>query len=336
MPLQDRRRRMHRTEPHLSRIQTSPLAIADAPKRLQTVTLDSRLRSQDKPRGAIGNLRAVARRDPAVLLVEERPQFGQGFWRRIGTHAIVLGIHRAILADQGDDLSEVPSCAACNHAPVTFDRECIHRLPRDAETPGQILGGLAHRQADHRIGQTLEDADHRCKQSSWAQTRKGGDFLADPLGLHQCSKPQHHRPVIKQRGMRQGVYAARQHKFGAPALNACQAGINGLHAAGAIPHHGPGRHFLTAPHAQCGHPTDIDFVRRGARATENHLVKGIRRKRLPYQQRPPGLHRQIRRGKWPWTTACFQKRRPCAVNHIHGLKCHVSSVVPQPNIRAAA
>jgi hypothetical protein len=40
-------------------------------------------------------------------------------------------------------------------------RESVLLRARDAEAVREVLGGLPHEQADHRVGQALHDADDR-------------------------------------------------------------------------------------------------------------------------------------------------------------------------------
>src|SRR5919198_3891192 len=73
MALQDRRRRMHRAEAHLRRVESRPFGIDDAPERLQIALAQRLLIGKKQPGGAIGDLRAVAGSDVAVFAIEERP-----------------------------------------------------------------------------------------------------------------------------------------------------------------------------------------------------------------------------------------------------------------------
>ena len=164
VPQENRRRRVHRPQPHLRRVEPGPLAVTDPAERLEPVPFDRRLRGQNQPRGAVGDLRTVARCNAAVGLVEERLQLSQRGRRRISPHAVVLGQDGALRADQRHDLGITASGTRLERAPMAVDGQGVHRFTRDAEAPGQILCGLPHRQADHRIGQPLEDTDHRRKQ----------------------------------------------------------------------------------------------------------------------------------------------------------------------------
>jgi hypothetical protein len=40
-----------------------------------------------------------------------------------------------------------------------------------------VLGGLAHEKADHRVGETLHDADHRREQRLHREAAKQGESL---------------------------------------------------------------------------------------------------------------------------------------------------------------
>jgi len=47
---------------------------------------------------------------------------------------------------------------------VGFDGKGVLLLTRDPEAVGQVLGGLPHEQAHHRVGEALHDADDGRKQ----------------------------------------------------------------------------------------------------------------------------------------------------------------------------
>ena len=51
-------------------------------------------------------------------------------------------------------------------------------------------------------------------------------------------------------------------------------------------------------------------------AAEDDLIEGVRRERLPRQQRPAALHGEIDRRERARTGARFQERRPAAVDDI--------------------
>ena len=65
-----------------------------------------RLRREHQPCRAVGDLRAVAGGDVAVLAIEKRLQLGQVFRRRIFAHAVVGGVKLAVAVVQRDDLAD--------------------------------------------------------------------------------------------------------------------------------------------------------------------------------------------------------------------------------------
>ncbi len=95
--------------------------------------------------------------------------------------------------------------------------------------------------------------------------------------------------------MRQGVDAAREDQLRTPVLDVGHRRVEGLHAAGAVAHHRPGRHPVTATETQRDHPADIHFVGRRTGTAENDFVEVGRRERLANQQGASGLYRQITR-----------------------------------------
>src|SRR5205085_1360944 len=79
------------------------------------------------------------------------------------------------------------------------------------------------------------------------------------------------------------------------------------------------RHFLTAAHAQRRDAADVHLVYRGRGAAEDDLVELARGEGLAYEQRAPGLRRQIAGGEWPGAVARLEKRRACAVDDVNRL-----------------
>ena len=70
-------------------IERRPLAVDDAGRRRQVVPLHRVLRSQDHPRGAVGDLRAVAGRHLAPGPLERGLQLAELLDRGVGPHAVV-------------------------------------------------------------------------------------------------------------------------------------------------------------------------------------------------------------------------------------------------------
>src|SRR5258708_21313826 len=74
--LENRRRGVHRPEAHLRRVEARPLGIDDATNGMQIMSSYCIIVGEDQPCRAVGDLRAVAGRDVAVLAVEEGLQLG--------------------------------------------------------------------------------------------------------------------------------------------------------------------------------------------------------------------------------------------------------------------
>ena len=105
MPLQERRRRMHRAEAHLRRIECRPLRVDDAPDRRQAVPAYGLIGCEHKPRRAVGDLRAVAGRYVAELAVEERLQLRKRRDARIAPQAVIFFVHGAALVVERHDFA---------------------------------------------------------------------------------------------------------------------------------------------------------------------------------------------------------------------------------------
>src|SRR5882672_11006899 len=73
MALENRRGGVHRSEPHLGRVESRPLRVEDAPERLQVMALHRFVAGEYQPRRAVGDLRGISGGDIAVLAVEKRP-----------------------------------------------------------------------------------------------------------------------------------------------------------------------------------------------------------------------------------------------------------------------
>ena len=94
---QDRRRRVDGAEPHLRRIEPRPFGVDDAARPgVSCSCVDGALRGDHQPGGAVGDLRAVAGRDVAVLAVEERPQLREIVDGRVLAHAVVRRVELAL------------------------------------------------------------------------------------------------------------------------------------------------------------------------------------------------------------------------------------------------
>jgi len=115
--LEDRRRGVHRAEAHLRRVEPGPLGVQDSPDGAQGIFIQGRLGGEDQPCRAVGDLRAVAGRDVAVLAVEEGLELGEVLHRGVLAHAVVERVGVAVGAVERLDL-----------APAGGERPCLLRF----------------------------------------------------------------------------------------------------------------------------------------------------------------------------------------------------------------
>src|SRR5207237_5570147 len=149
--------------------------------------------------------------------------------------------------------------------------------------------------------------------------RDGRETLAGCLRPGHVREPEHHLLAVEERRTRERIDAAGKHQLRAAGEDVADARVDRLHAGGAIAHHRPARHFLTAAHAQRRDAADVHLVYRGRGAAEDDLVELARGEGLAYEQRAPGLRRQIAGGEWPGAVARLEKRRACAVDDVNRL-----------------
>src|SRR6267143_6529152 len=121
---------------------------AQEPERAQSQLAGAVLGADDQRRGAVGQGRGVARRDRAVLLVEDGLELAVPLELRVLADDVVLRHHRVeVLPGQHAhhfvaELACVPSLGGEKVRPV---RPRVLRLARDAVLLGHLLGGLALR-----------------------------------------------------------------------------------------------------------------------------------------------------------------------------------------------
>jgi hypothetical protein len=89
-----------------------------------------------------------------------------------------------------------------------------------------------------------------------------------------------------------------------------------LHAGTAIDLHGEGRHRFAHAEAKRGDACRIHFVGDDIDAAEYHLIKGVRRERLPQQQWPAALDGEVDRCERARPTARLDERRAAAIDNI--------------------
>jgi hypothetical protein len=154
MALQDRRRRMHRAQSHLRRVEAGPLAVGDLPSgsscHWSTAASEARI-SHAAPS-------VICELLPGVTRPYLRSKKGLSLPRpaRLESARTPSSSHRPCLWHRPrNDLAEPPGGAGSERALVAAHAVFVHLLTRDAEAPGEVLGGLPHQQANHRVGQPL-------------------------------------------------------------------------------------------------------------------------------------------------------------------------------------
>ena len=88
-----------------------------------------------------------------------------------------------------------PSCGARNqpgllradHPRVAARGVLVHLPPGDAEPVREVLGRLAHQQADVRVGEAFHDRDHR-REIGGAELRERRGLLAERLGRRRTAR----------------------------------------------------------------------------------------------------------------------------------------------------
>src|SRR5207253_1313165 len=135
---------------------------------------------------------------------------------------------------------------------------------------------------------------------------------------------------------RQRIDAAGEDELRAAGEDIADAGVDRLHAGGAVAHHGPAGDLLAAAHAQRRHAADVHFIDRGRRAAEDHLVELFRRKRLPDEQRAPGLRCKVAGGEWTRAVTRLEERRAGAVDDVDGFHAALTIAADAGRVASAS
>ena len=202
-------------------------------------------------------------------------------------------IDRPIRCIQRIDLRQPALVLGLGQPPVALHGKGVHLLATDGEALGQDLGGLPHGEVDHRVGQPLEQAEDRPEMG---RTNPGQQPQALPsaAGLQPGAQQFHALGRQQYRRMAHGLGAARQDQVGPAQGDIRGSRVDGLHAGTAVALDGPGRHLLAAAEPKRHQPGDVDLVRAGDDAAQDHFVQLLGRKGLPRQERLAGRHRPIR------------------------------------------
>ena len=115
--LQQLGRRHHRPQPHDRGIERRPLAVDDHGFRRQAMFGDSRLRGENDPARAVGDLRGIAGRHLPPRPFEYRLERGEFFGRGIRPHAVIVIVEFAVARKRGLDLALRGSRSPA-HAPI--------------------------------------------------------------------------------------------------------------------------------------------------------------------------------------------------------------------------
>jgi hypothetical protein len=241
------------------------------------------LGGEDQPRSAIGDLRAVAGGDLAPRPLEGGLERGELVDRGIRPHAIVLGIDLAGAVEGGLDFVGEPTFRLrLGQPPVALDRVFVGFQPRDVEELRQHLGGLAHVQLDHRIGEAALEPDDR-REKRGPEREEVGDALPNGFRREHAAEPLHRRAAIDERRVAQRLGAAGEHEIGNAVLNVAVRRVDRLHAGAAIDLHGESGHALAHAEAQRRDARRVHLVGNDVDAAEDHLIEVAGRERLAQQ-----------------------------------------------------
>ena len=212
---------------------------------------------------------------------------------------------------------------------VTAQCVAVHHRAADVEAVGKDFRRLAHVEIDNGIGQTAKQTNHGFEicGSERGNRFKFGACCACAI---ERAQPVDHRIAEQQRCVTHGLGAAGQHQFRTPGGDVLRATIQRLQTGCAVTLHRPRRHLIATTESECYHACNIDFPGAGHDATQNNLVKILRREGLAVEQGAPGLKGQVGGMERPGFATGAQKRRAAAVNYEDwparcegvGLRCH--------------
>ena len=150
---------MHRTQTHLRRVEAGPFAVHQRAQHRQVIFLHRLFTGQDDPCGAVGDLGAVAGGNQAEGAVEDRLQLGQLGRVRVAAHPVVVVVEFAAAVVEHLHLLHAAVVGGLRQALMAARRIGVHLLAADAEAVGQVLGGLAHVEADDGVSEAAQQAD---------------------------------------------------------------------------------------------------------------------------------------------------------------------------------
>ena len=162
--------------------------------------------------------------------------------------------------------------AGCDRALMAHERELVLTLARDAELAAQDLGGLAHVEAAHVVGEAFGDPDAG-REHVRPETREGRGLLEPVLRAHQALEPARVLEAVEQRDLAHGFCAAREHQARVTRADALGGARHRLHPRCAVAVHGGGRDGLGDAGAQRGHARHVRGLGRTRAVAEHDLVE---------------------------------------------------------------
>ena len=136
--------------------------------------------SENDPRRAVGDLRAVARRDLAPRPLEGGLELGERIGGAVGPHAVVVIEHRAVAGESRLEFAgEIAVLLRRREPLLALGGIFVGLPPRDVKQMPDQLGGLAHIELGDRIGEPALEADHRREERRTTAERR-------PRVLRRC------------------------------------------------------------------------------------------------------------------------------------------------------
>ncbi len=241
---------------------------------------------EDHPGCAICDLRAVASGHLAPGPLERGLELGEALDGAVRPHPVVEVVDLAVTGKRSFQLTLEPAFLLRMRQPLlALGGVLIGVAPRNVEEMREHLGGLAHIELDHRVGEPAFEPDHRLEefgpeachrlQARPEITRRGKPCIPVDGALAE-----------DERGMAERIGAAGENEIGMAFADVAIRRVDRLHAGAAIDLHGERGHLVAHSEPQRGDPRRVHLVGDDVDATEDHLVERIRRERLAQQQWP--------------------------------------------------
>ena len=178
----------------------------------ELVLVDRVFRGEDDPRRAVGDLRAVARRDLAPRPLESGLELGEVVGGAVGPHAVVVIEHGAVAREGGFDLAGEGAVLLRGRQPLlALGGIFVGLPPRNVKQVGDQLGGLAHIEFGDRVGEAALEPDHR-REERRAEAEQCREFRADAAGGKEPRVPVDRAAAEDERRMAERFRAARQYQ----------------------------------------------------------------------------------------------------------------------------